>query len=469
MALFVLFAVVVAQQCSLSGHTFKKRTAFSPPFHLKPIHSHVLEPPISTSITPDPEWLADVDGQQQRLFGYPVRDVAPTQQFCKRDEDFLSWIKTRSYRWFELPSYKEEMGIWQHNIGSDKLGTYLFAKMQSVKVPQILYCSGDGPDALSNYSAPPNNNGFVVKDIHGHSSKNVFVLENGFGSMNRITQKQTTLGDIRKSFKRAKTRDIIIEELIESGHGDTAPADYKFYMFNGTVASIRVVRNRGTFQQCMAFYDEFWNRQDTFGCFQHFDRKLRNTPSFKRDKESGCFPLVGGGDVDNKKRLCSNVGPPESFSKMLSTAKRLSRRIGIFMRIDLFENAQQQVVLGELTPFCSAGKVSVRIAVFGGAFFVAFASPHFVVFFSFQYHCAATAVDGCVDSCVLGKAWKANSLIPGEPYEYKEGWERRASDGRMVEKQVPRLEGGPITSEPEYLKGWSSLTTRQKCDRIRDL
>jgi len=408
----------------------------SPPSHkLAPLatlkHAHqLLSAPITTVIEPKPDWME----QPYVQYGYPVREVWSSEQMCEDDEDFNYWIRVRTQRW-QKPKYLEEHGIWQAAIG-DKLGGYLFARKMGVRVPHIDFCTGNGPELLSQYD-PPKDKGFVVKNLYGHSSQNVYVMESGFGGINRINDKKMSLKDIQGKLKRANATDIYVEELIESGRPEKSiPEDYKFYTFNGKVENIRVIRNRGTERFCMAFYDEHWNRHDEFGCFKYAEDKPKGN---KTDPQAGCYPVKVGA-ANNTRRFCSNVPPPKNFPKMLETAKRLSKRIGVFMRIDMFENADGEVVLGEFTPFSS----------YGG------------------YHCSAKVVDGCVDSCFLGKAWKENSLTKGESYQFKAGWEKR-HDGKMVKMKMPRLEGGPITSAPKFLKDWGKLSMHEKCARIKDL
>ena len=379
----------------------------------------------TTTIESKLEWLKDSD------IAYPVRDVLSSVQMCPDDEDFNMWIRARAVRWHK-PTYLAEHKIWQPAVG-DKIGGYLFARKMGVRVPHIEFCSGDGPVALTEYM-PPKDRGFVVKNIFGHSSRNVYVMKSGFGGANLITQQNMSLDDVQYDLKRSNVTDIYVEELVDSGRVDgTVPDDYKFYTFNGKVANIRVIRNRGTERFCMAFYDEEWNRHYQFGCFRHAINKPKGN---KTDPATG----LQHGYFNDIRRFCSDLPPPKSFPKMLETAKRLSERIGIFMRIDMFENADGEVVLGEFTPFSAYG----------------------------VYHCAAKVVDGCIDSCFLGRLWKENSLTDGARYDYKQGCEKN-ENGKFVKKVLPPLEGGPITPAPEYLKDWDLLTTHEKCARVKDL
>lgn len=133
---------------------------------------HLQHAPITTLIKPKQDWLEE----PHVSYGYPTRDVWSSEQMCPDDEDFNMWIRKRTMRWHR-PGYLKEKGIWQADIG-DKVGGYLFARMMGVRAPRIDFCTGDGPEALSEY-VPPKGKGFVVKDLRGHSSKNVFVMEHG--------------------------------------------------------------------------------------------------------------------------------------------------------------------------------------------------------------------------------------------------------------------------------------------------
>jgi hypothetical protein len=396
------------------------------PVALKQAHD-LLNGRYSTDIAPEPEWLKHADHA-----AYPVRDITSSYQMCPDDEDINNWIRKRWFRWTET-SFTEDHNVWQTAI-NDKLGGYLFARQMGVRVPRIEFCTGSGVQALADYR-PPKGHGFVVKNLHGYSSNSVYVMETGFGGINRLGKKKWTLSQIQNDLEKLETSDIYVEELIEGmGIKGTAPDDYKFYMFNGKVGTINLYRNRGTERFCMATYDENWNRHDQFGCFLFASDKPKGN---KTDPETGCYPVLEGASTPpDHRRFCSDLDPPKSFPKMLEIVKKLSERIGVFMRIDMFESADGEPVLGEFTPF----------SVKGG------------------YNCVAKVTkSGCVDSCYLGRLWKESSLSNAT---YQEGYEKVA-DGKFVKRQLPPLEGGPITPTPGYLEGWLKLSGQEKCDRIR--
>lgn len=224
-----------------------------------------------------------------------------------------------------------------------------------VRVPRIEFCTGQGPDALASYVPPSKDQGFVIKNLHGHSSNSVYVMETGFGGVNRLGKRNWTLEDIQNDLRKMGTKDIYVEELIDGkGIRGTAPDDYKFYTFDGKIGTINLYRNRGTERFCMATYDEDWNRHDQFGCFLYAEKKPKGN---KTDPNTGCYPVLeGASNPPDQRRFCSDLNPPKGLPHMVEIVKKLSKRIGVFMRIDMFESADGTPILGEFTPYSVRGK-----------------------------------------------------------------------------------------------------------------
>jgi hypothetical protein len=92
-------------------------------------------------------------------------------------------------------------------------------------------------------------------------------------------------------------------------------------------------------------------------------------------------------------------------------AKKMSRMIGIYVRIDMYMN-QGEVVMGEATLLPST---------------------------VYQYHCSAELDEnGFIDPCLFGRFWK------------------RQNDA------FDNTEGGSITPEPASFKGWEQLSMKEK-------
>jgi hypothetical protein len=97
-------------------------------------------------------------------------------------------------------------------------------------------------------------------------------------------------------------------------------------------------------------------------------------------------------------------------------AKKMSRIIGIFVRIDMYMH-QGEIVMGEATFLPTMGR----------------------------YHCGAKLNEnGCIDPCLIGRFWK------------------RQNDA------FNNTEGGPITPEPASIKGWKQLSMKEKCERVME-
>lgn len=408
--LMLLVAALILQFCVFYV-TLESTTTVEAPYVLSPI---VWEINHNTRHPKAAHRVSHLDSDSKILF-----------RVCPSDEDFNGLVQQRRTAWKTNDKYRDQNDIWQNSV-NDKLGGHLFARRMGVRVPDIYFCTGDGPDELQKFSPPKG--GFVVKDLHGFSSMGVYVLEAGFGSKNRLNNKQTSLRRVTKSLRRMNARNIYVEEMI-NGAGGTVPTDYKFFMFNGVVSIVFIAQNKGTNQACTALYDEGWNRVDQFGCFV-YDENESNVLA------QGCSKRRIKNDTS---RICSDIEQPKSYPRMLDIAKRLSMRIGVFMRIDLMESSNWEVVLGEFTPWPMAGK----------------------------YHCAAKLSDGCVDPCFLGRTWKQASIDAAQIQAAERQW-NDPNEG-LEQNATSIFEGGPITPVPEYLKGWEELSTSEKCARIMDL
>jgi hypothetical protein len=242
-------------------------------------------------------------------------------------------------------------------------------------------------------------------------------MESGFGGMESIRQKEMTRKDIQKSMKKLGIGPFFIEERILGEIPGEPPYDYKFYMFNGVVGTVRIGARRGVDASCRMLVDENFNRVDAFGCFYYVSAKEKRTDKTGQCSAFGAVDLTQG----EKRELfsCGDVEKPEAWDKLVETAKRLSRMVGIFMRVDLFEDTLTgEIVLGEFTPWPDNG----------------------------NNHCMAT-IDpetGCVDPCRLGRLWEQGN------------------------KDANSMEGGPNPLYPEYLKGWSRLSPPEQCERVME-
>lgn len=199
---------------------------------------------------------------------------------------------------------------------------------------------------------------------------------------------------------------IIVEDFV----GTELPTEYKFHVFNGTVAAIDVIANRGGDCPCYAVFDTSGNRLDNFGCFEPGGFYIEDTDSCPVNDfvtgEAKCGPI--------KKDLyiCDDVPAIEPclLNDMITYAEQLSTTIGVYMRIDMF--------------------------VAGTNFYVQEYTPNHM---NGLRHCAAKLNDdGCIDSCFLGALYDE----AGGPF------------------------GGIKTPVPPLLVNYTELSPEEQCDLL---
>lgn len=162
---------------------------------------------------------------------------------------------------------------------------------------------------------------------------------------------------------------------------------------------------------CYAEVDVDFNRLDTHGCF------VPSMPVGKNDDGDQCYDIDKEAGKDNPYTIkgfdfCGDLTKPDdcAWEDMKAIALSLSEKIGVYMRIDMFLDANNQVWVQEYTDNHNGG----------------------------LRHCAAKEENGCINSCFLGQLWKATS---GSDLTY----------------------GGPIAMEPMWMPGWDLLTHGQQC------
>ena len=88
--------------------------------------------------------------------------LVPTQEHTK-DRNDINWRSRQ---------YLRDSGIWQRVV-NDKLAASVYARSLAVRHPAVLFCGAVGDTGRLKDFKPPGGTGFVVKDLHGDSSKGV--------------------------------------------------------------------------------------------------------------------------------------------------------------------------------------------------------------------------------------------------------------------------------------------------------
>ena len=265
--------------------------------------------------------------------------------------------------------------------------------------------------ACMKKSVPEDSTGIVIKATHFHSNQGVYVLVDDLTNENPkelLRGLNMPLSEVMDRLSYLETTKIIVEEFV----GSALPAEYKVHVADGEVAAIDIIHNRGgSGCACYAVVDANWNRLDKYGCFEPSGIEKVDGSCAATDFIAG---MGNAGPIKKNLNLCSDedIPKPEQcvIDDIINIATSLSKRIGVFMRVDMF--------------------------VYNNIVYVQEYSPNHM---GGMRHCAAKIDDNeCIDSCFLGKLWK----------------EKGASHG------------GARTSIPEELKAFRNLTNSQQCDLI---
>jgi hypothetical protein len=209
---------------------------------------------------------------------------------------------------------------WQRKL-SNKYNAKEFAKLNSCKVAETFW-RGRDVDKI-NFDKLPKQ--YVIKPTIGHSCDLVFLFDHSINLLdNRKYPYEVLIETLKTALEKNSNLEFIIEEFLKTEQGEfKIPIDYKFYMFNGIIATIHVVERFSYQKKISGFYDEGWN-------------EMEHLFSFKGKLLKGRFHQ------------------PPKFHEMIEYAKRLSKAYEIFVRIDLYAT-DKGTVFGEFTPTPSKG------------------------------------------------------------------------------------------------------------------
>jgi len=323
------------------------------------------------------------------------------------------------------PDQVKEDKYWFNEL-EDKVAGYLFSVSEEVPAPQM-YCCATKIEELNECLAErglitdgdilklPSGEGIVIKAANLHSNQNVFILVNdgtaveegeALDLMTNMTKAYVDIASELESKKLDGTK-FIVEQFI----GTSLPTEYKLHVMNGKVQAIDVIQGRGMDCPCYAVVDTEWNRLDYNGCFepgggmeQLDDNEMCNMIDFDSGRRKA-------GPVKKDMYLCDTVAKPDPcvIDDMIDMATYLAGKIGVYMRVDMFVTGSQ-VFVQEYSPNPMNG----------------------------LRHCASkTDENGCVDSCFLGREWKASGGVAAY--------------------------GGPVTAVPAALNDYLSKTPQEQC------
>lgn len=202
---------------------------------------------------------------------------------------------------------------WQRKL-SNKYNAREFALLNGCQVPE-LYWKGKNMKQLDFSKLPEH---FVIRPSIGHSSNHVFIMKRG---VNLFDGKPYTADDIvdycQSVVQSNPAIEFLAEEFLQSADGDFRILDdYKFFCFNGHIATCHVINRLSPKTGYGYFYDTNWNKMKPL----HITYPLRD------------------GQIK-----------PNCFDEMVEQVKRLSKAYEIFVRIDFYATTKG-AVFGEFTP-----------------------------------------------------------------------------------------------------------------------
>jgi hypothetical protein len=212
-----------------------------------------------------------------------------------------------------------DVNNWQRKL-SNKHNSREFAKMHGCQVPE-LYWKGRDLNYIDFDTFP---NKFVIRPTIGHSSGLVFLMDGPLNLMEKkIYSIENMRGILEKALQKNHYLEFLVEEFLRDERGKyRIPDDYKFYMFNGEIASIQVINRLGPASGFDSSYDENWNQ-------------IPNISTYYPPAEY--------------------QQPPECLQEMLNQARLLSKSYKTFTRIDFYAT-DKGPVFGEFTPTPGVGR-----------------------------------------------------------------------------------------------------------------
>jgi len=237
---------------------------------------------------------------------------------------FSEQIKMRNERWW----MGTKSAPWQGQL-SEKSSGLLWAKQQGIQTPISLW-SGDNLEDLPKLSELPNR--VVIKPSKGYSAHNVLCLVDGKNILDDShwddKKIQTEFGS-DQFLQRVKPK-WMVEEFLKPeplSEDEKIPRDWKFYCFGEEIALIHVVLRNSTTDKSANVHHYFTSD------LRQLQRKVCTTRQVPDD------PLFF----------------PECWDEMVTQVKNLGKKLGCFMRIDMYAT-ERGPVFGEFTPTPEGGE-----------------------------------------------------------------------------------------------------------------
>ena len=237
---------------------------------------------------------------------------------------FSERIKSRNERWW----MGAESAPWQGQI-SEKSAGLLYAKQQGIQTPKLLW-SGENLEDLPKLADLPKR--IVIKPSKGYSAHNVLCLVNGKNVLDESfwdDEKIQTQFGTDQFLQRVKPK-WMVEEFLKPeslSEDEKIPRDWKFYCFGEEIALIHVVLRNSTVDKSANIHHYFTSD------LRQLQRRVCTSRPVPAD------PLFF----------------PDCWDEMVTQVKKLGKKLGCFMRIDMYAT-ETGPVFGEFTPTPEGGE-----------------------------------------------------------------------------------------------------------------
>ena len=258
-----------------------------------------------------------------RPYEIPTEMISGDQHWTVGMPLFSELIQSRNQRWWS----STQSAPWQGQI-SEKSAGLRWAKQQGIQTPKILWSSEKLSEIPSLSDLPKR---VVIKPSKGFSANNVLCLDNRVNVLDNIVWTDELIQQKFNSdefLKRVKPV-WMVEEFLKPeslSEDEKIPRDWKFYCFGDQIALIHVVLRNST-------VDKYANVHHYF------------TPDLRQFQ----------------RRICSSrpvpAEPlffPQCWDEMVKQVKMLGKKLGCFMRIDMYAT-DKGPVFGEFTPTPEGG------------------------------------------------------------------------------------------------------------------
>lgn len=267
-------------------------------------------------------WLMPISDQDPDI--WMNRTAAENKQINGWINQYKMWdemtlfsekIRDRNLRWWALREKVDYKNI------SGKIEGKRFVEGFGIKTPEtyIEKCSLENLPLFSDYD-----DNLVIKPIQGYSSKNVFVIKNGY---NLLDSQKTTREMIISKCKDETNKFLVEELLIPWDNSNRIPRDYKFYMFGNRVAYCQVIERLSG------------------------NNNLKNKHWFVDEN----FEVVENQIMVELLHHESEILKPDCWEDLVAVAKKLASALNRFTRVDLYAT-NKGVVFGEFTPTPHGGR-----------------------------------------------------------------------------------------------------------------